>query len=347
MEQQSFIYKFLLFPQLRIWRYVALIVFFTIISVNLAFSGYLRTIPQMGNSIYWIIIVTILVYLITALTISKLASRYLLTGKYLQLAISIVLCASLYMVIPNVVYKYYITDYSFFSKLILLDNLADFAIHILCISGIIIPVFLREWIISSSHLKQLKIKQATSQVEQFKEQINPPSFFKILGKSKDSVKTDPDKASAMLMKLGQLLRYQLYDCNRQQVLLTAEVVFLQNFLELEKLYSSKFDYKMEIDKKINGIFVYPSILLPYVQSLIYTLDNEKEHHFIEIQVTSTDEVLYITLKTSDIVDEILFQKELLKQIVRLDTFYRDSYKLTSNFASDTEPTIVVLQLNRI
>ncbi len=306
----------------------------------------MESIPQMGNSIYWIIIVTILIYIITLLGISKLASNYLLRGKYLELIIYIVFCAFLFMTTPNIVHSYYKADYEFFSKIVLLDNIADFAIYILCISGIIIPIFLREWIMSNSHLQELKTKQVASQVEQFKEQISPSSFFKILNKSKNLVKSDPNKASTMLMKLGQLLRYQLYDCNRSEVLLTAEIAFLRNFLELEKLYSSKFDYSIEIGENINGIFIYPSILLSYIQDVIDAFDNRTEQYHIDIQLAITNDIVCITLRASNIANDTL-REELLKVRKRLDTLYQSSYQLTITPVLNTEVTKLILKLNRI
>lgn len=346
MDRQTFIYKFLITPQLRVWRYLTLIVFFTVISLNQAFVGYMELIPQIGNDIYLIVAITVLVYLVSVFNFSRIASKYLLSGKYLWFLACIIVCAILFVGVSNTVYYLYMPDYDLFSEFVVVDNLSAFSVYLLCISGVVIPIFLKKWVISNQHLNQLKIKQESSQVEQFKEQINPPSFFKILGKSRDFVKTEPDRASAMLMKLGQLLRYQLYDCNREQVLLSAEISFLRNFLELEKLCSSKFDYSIEIEDNINGIFVYPSVILPYVQSVINTLDSERASHSINIQLSKTEEVICIVLATSDISNNISLQKELTKVRERLETLYKDCYKLTLVGSSSSEVTEISLQLKK-
>ncbi|MFV0332413.1 MAG: hypothetical protein ACK5M3_12010 [Dysgonomonas sp.] len=200
MDEQPLMYKFLLAPQFRIWRYLALVVFFTIVSLNQALAGYKDIIPLMGNNIYWIVAGTIFFYLVTVFIIKKIVLKHLLSGKYLLFVFYIILCATLFTAASNIIYNSYITDYNFFSKITIIDNLSAFTIYVLAILGVVIPAFLRNWMISNQHLNQLKIKQASSQIEQFKEQINPPSFFKILRRSKDFVKTEPDKASAMLIK---------------------------------------------------------------------------------------------------------------------------------------------------
>lgn len=346
MDQQSFIYKFLLSPRFRMWRYLALIVFFTIISLNQALVGYESIIHSMGDKIYWIIAGTILVYITTVYWFSKVVVNYLLSGKYIKFIACVFFCALLFLSIPNIIYQLYIKDYNFFSGATLVDNLSAFVIYLLCISGVFIPVFLSNWIISNQYLDRLKVKQKSSQIEQLKEQINPTSFFKILNRSKSLIKSEPAKASMMLMKLGQLLRYQLYDCNRDQVLLTAEISFLQNFLELEKLYSSTFNYTLNVANNMNGIFVPSSILLPYVQNVMNVFDNKNSSHNIDIHIDKEDTAIIVALAISDIDNTFSLQNELLKTRERLNTLYKDHYELTIKKEQSIETVKMILQSNK-
>jgi LytS/YehU family sensor histidine kinase len=300
----------------------------------------------MGNKVYWIVAGTILTYImIVALFFNKILG-YLFSGRYVLFVCCIILCALIFTTIPNIVFASYIDNYDLFSEIVVIDNISAFVIFILCISGVIVPVFIRSWMMSNQYLNQLKVKEKSSQVEQLKEQINPASFFKILNKSRHSVKSEPDKASSMLMKLGQLLRYQLYDCNRTQVLLTAEISFLQNFLELEKLCSSKFNYTITSEGDMNGIFMSPSILLPYVQSVVGIINNDEEPQIIDIHVDNFDEAINVTLRISEMNSNILLKKELLKVRERLNTLYKNRYKLTISNDQQAEKTIVSLKLDK-
>jgi len=346
MKQQSFIYSFLLAPQFRIWRYLTLIIFFSIVSVNQVLVGYQEIAVSIGERVYWLIISTVLIYLVTIYLFSKFAVNLLLSRRYTQFIFCIVLCATLFTAVSNIMYDSYIDGYDFFSMSIIIDNLSSFVLYILCISGVIIPIFLRNWIIANRHLNQLKIKMEMSQVEQLKEQINPKAFFKVLNKSGSLVKSEPEKSSTMLIKLSQLLRYQLYDCNRLQVLLTSEIAFLRNFLELEILCSSKFNYTITASKDINGIFIPPSILLPYVQNTINTFENEFPPHSIDILVNNLEKKICITLKITGICNTILLQKELLKVKGRLMTLYKDHYELTIHSDKSISQTEIILSLDK-
>lgn len=327
MGERSFIRDFLLSPRFRTRRYLSLAVFFIIVSLNQAIVGYKDIMPAMGNKIYWAVLADIACYMITVFVVLKIILNYLLSGKYLKFVLCIIGCAILFTLIPNIVFFLYSDHYDPLSKFVIIDNISAFVIFVLCISGVIIPVFLKNKLASQQRVNQLKIKQKSSQIEQLKEQINPTSFFKILNKSGTLVKDEPEKASAMLMKLGQLLRYQLYDCNRAQVLLTAEISFLRNFLELEKLYSTEFDYSIHTVDNINGVFVPSSILLPYVQSVINALDIEKRSRRIDIRVTDLDDTVHVILTISDIQSFSALQEELSKIKERFNTLYKSHYEL--------------------
>ena len=86
-----------------------------------------------------------------------------------------------------------------------------------------------------------------SEVEQLKEQVSPELLFKTLHHSGELTLSEPEKASKMLMKLSQLLRYQLYDCSRTKVLLSSEINFLNNYLTLEQNSQAQFNYELLAD----------------------------------------------------------------------------------------------------
>lgn len=347
MDQQSFLYNFLLAPRFRWWRYFTLLLIFSIVSLNQALAGYKEAILQIGNQVYWIVAATILLYLTMVYLISKLVLRYLMAGRYLMFISCILFCALFFDLMPNIVYALYNDNYNFFSTTDLIDNLSGFFLYVLCISGVIIPVFIQNWVVSNQRLNQLKVKQELSQVEQLKEQIHPDSFFKVLQRSGALVKSEPDKASDMLMKLGQLLRYQLYDCNRAQVLLTAELSFLRNFLALEKSYSASLDYSLVTTGNLTGIFMPPSVLLPFVQSVLNAFDDTDKPRCLHIRVGCLDDMICVTLAVSGIYDICLLEQELSKVRDRLDKLYKNGYALTVDGTTDVGEIDVKLRLDKM
>ena len=346
MDQQSFVYKFLLAPRFRFWRYIVLILFFSIVSVNQALVGYRDIMPELGNKVYWITLATLLVYIIMVLVLQRIVVKYLLSGKYLKFILFIFVCAIVFEIIPNLTFIRYMDNYDFFSETAIADHISSFVIYLLCISGVTIPIFLRNWLITSQHLNEMEKKQRSSKIEKLKEQVNPASFFKVLSRSADLVKPEPDKASKMLMKLSQLLRYQLYDCNRDMVLLTAEISFIRNYLELENLYSGKLNYTLGTTGNVNGIFMPPSILLPYVQTVINCLEMKDHEQATDIQLDVNDEYISFIIQISGLQSIVLLEKELLKIRERLNMLYKEHYRLTVINNKEDNKTEVCLQLDK-
>lgn len=132
---------------------------------------------------------------------------------------------------------------SYFSVPMLMDYISSFMLSTLCMIGGTMTLLLKEWMIENQRVSQMEKAHVLSEVEQLKEQVSPELLFKTLHHSGELTLTEPEKASKMLMKLSQLLRYQLYDCSRQKVLLSSEIVFLTNYLTLEQSSLPQFRYQ--------------------------------------------------------------------------------------------------------
>ena len=92
------------------------------------------------------------------------------------------------------------------------------------------------------------------------------------------------------MKLSQILRYQLYDCNRGKVLLNTEIKFLTNYLELEQLVSGKFDFRMNASGEIGRTFVFPLLFIPFIQYTVNKSKHRRKHPAsIDIHLHAEDE----------------------------------------------------------
>jgi len=233
----------------------------------------------------------------------------------------------------------------FQSQILILDNISSLFVYLISAGGVTIPIFFKNWMTSNQRVSQLEKNRISSEVEQLKEQINPTSLFNVLNRTGVLAKTDPQKASAMVMKLSQLLRYQLYDCNRDKVLLNSEITFISNFLELEKLYSSKFEYKITTNGDIKRIFVAPLLLLPYVQCAISSFNAIDKGGVINFHISATEEkiIFKIEIKGGTFISSS--NEELKKAKERLDILYKDKYSFTILEDSSINVTKLILELD--
>lgn len=329
MQKQSFIYNFLFDPKFRFLRHSMLILFFAITSINQALSNYREILPELGNKIYLIIAFIFLTCIIIGyLMVYVLALKLLSKGKYMQFVWCVILVAMALTFIPGFIPGKYTDNHGAFSNIAILDKINEYFFHLLVVLGITVPVFIKSWMLETQRVSQLEKNRASSELEELKEQINPASFFNISNRTGTLVKTEPDRASAMLMKLSQLLRYQLYDCNRDQVLLTAEIAFIRNFLEMEKLYDPQFNYSIETTGNLHSKFIPPTILLPYVQGVMKAFDATKENNTLNIRIDNNDKEVSFVLTMSGKYIKDLLDTEIVRLKKRLQLLFKENYMLS-------------------
>jgi hypothetical protein len=115
---------------------------------------------------------------------------------------------------------------------------------------------------------ELEQSKTYAELEQLKNQINPHFLFNMLNNANVLTKKDPDKASQVLMRLSDLLRYQLYDSSRDQVLLTSDIHFLEDFLNLEKVRRDRFDFLISKEGDLSGVQIPPLLFISFVENAV-------------------------------------------------------------------------------
>lgn len=113
---------------------------------------------------------------------------------------------------------------------------------------------------------ELELQNRQAELEYLKSQINPHFLFNNLNSIYSLVYHKSDKGLKAIEQLSSLLRYMLYEKNTE-VLVTEEVDYLKNFIELQKL---RFDYEIplvvNIDIKNSDKKIAPLLLIPLVEN---------------------------------------------------------------------------------
>lgn len=150
----------------------------------------------------------------------------------------------------------------------LLDNLSDGILNLICLSGASVTVLLKHWMQENQRMNDMEQRQVKTEVDQLKDQVSPPLLFHLLAYTSQLVKQDPEATSQVLFRLSELLHYQLYDANREKVVLTSEIRFLDNCLTLEQQASGKPAYTITSAGTTGRVFVSPLLLLSFVQAMV-------------------------------------------------------------------------------
>jgi len=324
----------------RITRHFLLFLAVIMISLNQAYMGFWGYHELLGYHIYLFALFILVTYLIQGyFNIYILIPRLLLKEKYLVYFITFFISISFFLVLhfglEYIVFVYYDLEptlYSFFSEEgnpLWLEVLSAFLVDSIAIFGVSFTVILKHWLINDKQMHELENIHMQSEVEKLKEKVNPRFLFSILHKVGDIVEKDQEKASDMLMELSEVLRYELYDCNREEVLLNSEITFITNYLQLEKSCYENVDFGVTVEGDINGIFIPPFLFLPVVQYIVKIAQEEGDYFRINLHFRISRESVslfcscpeHVTIEDSGLINmrlrlNRLYNKRYLLQIIK-------------------------------
>lgn len=100
-----------------------------------------------------------------------------------------------------------------------------------------------------------------------KSQIHPHFLFNTLNSLYALTLIKSDQSPDVVLRLSELMRYMLYECNTERSLLLKELRILKDYIELEKVrYEDRLDFSFSINGEISDQQIAPLLLLPFVEN---------------------------------------------------------------------------------
>jgi len=181
----------------------------------------------------------------------------------------------------------------------------------------------------SQKQKELEKQKLNNELGLLKSQINPKFLFDTLETVKRLINTNPSKASYGIIKLSEIMRYMLYEANEEFVSLDSEIIYIKNYIEIQKLtlkYPEKIKFYIEGNTSNKSI---PPIML------IHFIENSFKHANIEDDCQ--DILIYIKISENEIdfitenyinIDSVYIEGGGIKNIKkRLNLLFPDNYNL--------------------
>lgn len=193
--------------------------------------------------------------------------------------------------------------------------------------------------INRRRIQCLEAENAASQLQYLKYQINPHFFMNTLNNIHALIDIDAVRAQAAVVELSKMMRYVLYDINRETVTLRQEVTFLKNYIELMKIrLTDNVKIKVDFPTSDADVILPPLLFIPFVENIFKHGISHKYPSIIEISLRIDGNKLIFSSQNSnharhDTADSSHgIGLENLRR--RLDLLYGSDYSLTIN-ASDT------------
>lgn len=211
----------------------------------------------------------------------------------------------------------------------------------------------QRWMRDSERMTELKNLTLIMELSELRNQVSPHFLFNMLNGIKALVRTDPDKANLVIMKLSEFLRYQLYENNIEKILLRSELNFLSNFLDLERLRRDNLSVNIstQIESSVlNRIFLPPSLFTIFVENAVkHSVDISGAGSYINITLKVNGDKLYFSCINSKDPGYILSDEKnhglgLANIKRRLELLYGNNYVLEISSAHTTYNTQLTIPI---
>lgn len=175
-----------------------------------------------------------------------------------------------------------------------------FLLLFLIAGGSTIIKIISDWQRHQRDRKDLETQRMQSEIRFLKSQINPHFLFNTLNSLYALTLKKSDKAPEIVIKLSEMMRYMLYECNERRVPLNKEVNYIQNYLDLEKLrQSGHSDISLKVEGQITDQMIAPMIFIPFLEnSFKHGLNHQIGDGYVHVNMKVLENKLLLRIMNS-------------------------------------------------
>jgi two-component system LytT family sensor kinase len=116
-------------------------------------------------------------------------------------------------------------------------------------------------------------------------QLNPHFLFNTLNSIYSLSLQKSDRTAEIVVRLADIMRYLIYECNEEKIMLDKEIEFIRNYIEIERL-RHQVDIRLTVEGDTSGLMIEPFLFISFIEN---GFKHAMDH-------TSGEPFIYITLK---------------------------------------------------
>ncbi|MBE9662365.1 histidine kinase [Mucilaginibacter myungsuensis] len=198
--------------------------------------------------------------------------------------------------------------------------------------------FTEDWFSNERVQRNLENERLTAELAFLKSQINPHFLFNSLNSIYSLAYQKSDTTPDAILKLSEIMRYMLYDCNDSKVDLAKEITYLQNYIDLQKIRFGKNAYiELDVNGQVLTQRIAPLLLIPFIENAFkHGVANDPAHPIkMIINVAEKHLSFYMENKKHLMNRDAIGGIGLSNVRRRLDLLYPGNYQLEIHDDADT------------
>ena len=195
------------------------------------------------------------------------------------------------------------------------------------------------------HLAKLKAQSLKQELDYLRYQINPHFIMNTLNNIHALVDIDPEQAKDSIVDMSRMMRYLLYESDKQYVTLNMAIAFLKKYLNLLKLrYTDQVKVLLDVPETCSeNVVLAPLVFVPFVENAFKHGVAYDRPSSIEIDIKKCDgRLLFHCSNTKNGVKHEYGGVGLNNVTKRLELIYGNDYTLTITDGDSTYDVLLDL-----
>lgn len=159
---------------------------------------------------------------------------------------------------------------------------------------------INDWAKQVREKQELENQTMVSELKFLRSQINPHFLFNTLNNLYALTLKKSDQAPEIVLKLSEMMRYMLYECNESKVLISKEINYIRNYLDLERIrHRKKVKINFELEGTVQHQKIAPLLLITFIENCFkHGIKNSITTGFVNLKIRLEGDDLYFTVENS-------------------------------------------------
>jgi len=160
-------------------------------------------------------------------------------------------------------------------------------------------MFLQEWYRQQDQVRKLAYNQLKAEHKMLRMQVSPHFLFNALNNIYSLAYTKSEATGPSILRLADLMRYQLYDSEEKKVGLEKEAEYIDNYIGLQELKIDDWEKKITFIKgEFSGIDIEPLLFIPFVENAFKHGNLDEDDSFLKIALKADGKIIRFMLENS-------------------------------------------------
>lgn len=192
--------------------------------------------------------------------------------------------------------------------------------------------FLRLKLTEEETIESLQKENTYFKLRYYRTQLNPHFLFNTLNSIYSLSLTDTVRTPEVVIKLADIMRFLIYECNEDKIPVEKEIEFIRNYIEIERIRYDA-DIQFVVEGKTEGVMIEPFLFISFIENgFKHAIDHSYAKPFIYITLKlETQQITLNVINNTSLELETqakkIHGKGLLNSKSVLELLYPDAYAL--------------------